>query len=418
MRLATQYVSGFHCAFGAGTLFALILGQDLRAVRRHHRNDLRDRTVIHLALRSKTTPRRPQPSSGPHADAAFTLVELLTVIAIIGVLIGLLLPAVQSARESARRMSCSNNLRQLALAFANYESGRGILPPLMRSRNCTAPPYNEAEMAQRSWAGDVLPYAEEGNLIAGYNLSQDWWVNADGSAVDGTGATAGVLDANPSGNRAIARVQLKFLQCPSCPMPNRIQDKLDTARKTGSCTDYFLVAGVGSNFNTNASLPAGTVAQGPGATEAWANCGATATRPRSSLAKITDGMSKTMLLAECAGREDVWRERTRYPANADKNAADCSRARGGAWLTNDNPFALGETSSGWCSAGSTSGAIPTSLMKVNGSNEYGWLIYGFHPGGANVSMADGSVRFVGENTSVQTLGELATRAGGEVASPP
>lgn len=345
----------------------------------------------------------------------FTLVELLVVIAIIGILIALLLPAVQTVRESARRSSCINNLKQVALAFHNYENARRLLPPLKRSINCTAAPNNESGMAQRSWVPDVLPYVEEQSLLSLYNQQHDWWVNADGTPFNG--GSAGVLDTPVTGNREIVRTQLALLQCPSCPVPNRIQDKIDSPRKTGACTDYFLVAGTGTNFNSLAGLPAGTVPAGPGTTEEWSGCGAAAKRPKVTLAKITDGASKTILLAECAGREDVWRERTRYPANADNAAgAACARGQGGAWATNDNPFGFGEKIKGWCTTGPTSGPIPTSLFKVNGSNENGWLMYSFHSGGANVAMADGSVQAVSENTSVQTLGQLATRAGGEAAS--
>ena len=345
----------------------------------------------------------------------FTLVELMVVIAIIGTLVGLLLPAVQSSREAARRMSCTNKLKQIAMAFHSYEAARKILPALKRSSNCTASPYGEAGMANRSWVPDVLPYVEEESLLRDYNLSQDWWVNADGAAP--SGGTSGTLDTPVTGNRVLVRSQLTLLQCPSSPVPDRIQDKIANPRKTGACTDYFLVAGTGTNFNAAASLPAGTVAAGPGPTEEWTGCGASAKRPRSRMARISDGTSKTILLAECAGREDVWRERVRYPANADDVAgnAGCARARGGAWATNDNPYALGDSLTSGCTKASspTSGTIPTTLMKVNGSNEWGWLIYGFHTGGANISMADGGVQFVAEDAAVQILGQLATRAGGE-----
>ena len=351
-----------------------------------------------------------------HGGRGFTLVELLVVIAIIGILVALLLPAVQTVRESARRASCINNLKQVALAFHNYENARRLLPPLKRSINCVTS-NNEAGMAQRSWVPDVLPYVEEQSLLGLYNLSQDWWVNANGSAP--TGGTAGALDTPVDGNRDLVRTQLAILQCPSCPVQNRIQDKIDsTARKTGACTDYFLVAGTGSSFNT--LLTSGSVAVGPGVTEEWSGCGASAKRPKVTLAKITDGTSKTILLAECAGREDVWREKTRYEANADdvSGNAKCARARGGAWATNDNAYAFGDSLVSGCTkaSSSTTGAIPTALYKVNGSNEWGWLMYGFHSGGANVAMADGSVQGVSENTSVLTLGQLATRAGGEAAS--
>jgi len=333
------------------------------------------------------------------------------------VLIGLLLPAVQAAREAARRSSCANNLRQVALAFANYESAKRLLPPLKRTNNCVAAPDNEPGMAQRSWAPDVLPFVEQGNLVEGYDLSLDWWVNGDGSVV--SGGTAGVLDPHPSGNRAIVRSHLQPLQCASAPFANRIQDKIDTPRKTGACTDYFLVGGVGASFNTAASLPAGTVVAGPGPTETWSGCGGSALRPRSTLARIADGTSKTILLGECGGREDVWRGRTRFPANADQAAgAACARAQGGAWATNDNPFGFGERATSWCTSGPTAGAIPTDLMKVNGSNEWGWLLYAFHPGGAHVALADGAVQFVAESTEASVLGRLATRAGGEPVALP
>ena len=270
-------------------------------------------------------------------------------------------------------------------------------------------------MAHRSWTPDVLPYVEEAALMASYDLSRNWWENQDGSAP--SGGTAGVLDDTATGNRVLARTFLPVLQCPSSPFPNRIQDKIENPRKTGACGDYFLVAGTGTNFNASAGLPAGTVTAGPGPTEAWTNCGATATRPRCTMAKITDGLSKTILFAESAGREDVWRERIRSPANADQAAgASCARAQGGAWATNDNPYGFGEKAAAWCTSGPTAGPIPSTLMRVNGSNENGWLVYSFHTAGANMAMADGSVRLVSEDTSVQILGQLATRAGGEAVS--
>ena len=344
----------------------------------------------------------------------FTLVELLVVIAIIASLIGLLLPAVQGAREASRQTSCLNNLRQLALSFQVYETAKKILPPPKRlfTGSITA---CEPKMAHRSWAPDVLPFLEETAIMNQYDLSRNWWENADGSAP--SGGAAGVYDENPSGNRALARNFLTVLQCPSA-VPNRIQDKIENPRKTGACGDYFMVAGTGTNFNASAGLSAGTVVAGPGPSEEWSGCGTSAKRPRNTLGRITDGATKTILLAECAGREDVWRGSTRYPANADHAAGvNCARAQGGAWATNDNAYGFGEKNKGWCTPGPTSGPIPMSAMGVNGSNENGWLVYGFHPAGAAIAMVDTSVRFVSTSTEVLILGQLATRAGGEVVSP-
>ena len=111
-----------------------------------------------------------------------------------------------------------------------------------------------------------------------------------------------------------------------------------------------------------------------GVIETWSGCGASAVRPRSRFAKVVDGTSNTLLLAECAGREDVWRNLTFYPANADDvpGNTSCARARGGAWATNDNPYGFGENLNSGCSAATgspTSGAIPLTLAKINGSNE-------------------------------------------------
>src|SRR6476660_6068529 len=106
---------------------------------------------------------------GRCAREAFTLVELLVVIAIIGVLVALLLPAVQAAREAARRMSCTNNLRQLTLACHNFVDVRGLLPPT-RSASGGFPALGVPANQYHGWACWLLPYIEQSSLNYDYSL--------------------------------------------------------------------------------------------------------------------------------------------------------------------------------------------------------------------------------------------------------
>ncbi|MFM7930119.1 MAG: DUF1559 domain-containing protein, partial [Pirellula sp.] len=122
------------------------------------------------------------------------MVELLVVIAIIGILVGLLLPAVQAAREAARRMSCSSNARQLGLALMNYESAYKRLPPSRIS--LTAP-----AVFQVSWPAMILPMIEQGPSFSRYNFNIPWYAAA---------------------NDVVTTTQIPLMICPSAPTPRDI----------------------------------------------------------------------------------------------------------------------------------------------------------------------------------------------------
>jgi prepilin-type N-terminal cleavage/methylation domain-containing protein/prepilin-type processing-associated H-X9-DG protein len=319
-------------------------------------------------------------------QAGFTLIELLVVIAIIAVLIGLLLPAVQKVRSAAARMSCQNNMKQLALATHNYEAAFQSFP---YSKRTTQP--------QRSWAPDLLPNLEQGNVISAayYDLNENWWR---------TTTYAGV----PIPNGTTARTQFKVFNCPSTPVTDRLQTKLETPPeqdKIGACTDYFIVEGVQASIANDLPgvYPSGASYKGL----------LTPFPERSTIAGATDGLSNTILFGECAGREDVWRNGVRTAAETNTALPTVARARGGAWATNDNPYSIGGRAP-WRTTNPTLGAVIPGPMKINNSNEWGHFFYSFHTGGANFAFGDGSVRFLAESSALRTIVAMATRDGGEV----
>lgn len=364
----------------------------------------------------------------------FTLIELLVVIAIIAVLIALLLPAVQSAREAARRAQCVNNMKQIGLATLNFESSNTWMPPDV---DYLVPPYlpdpDPAAVATSNQenAGNftrVLPYMDQQNV---YNL-----INFNLAALD----QKNVPPANGSGSlfpgvgqcSAYSTIINTFL-CPSSPVAGTINyyNTCWSGFGNGSGnpipnppdqewgrTDYFATPGFHSSLLQKLGFPAAYVAAESN-TDSGVICDISTSNPTTGLvntpiphvkiASITDGTSNTVMIAEGAGRPVGYNHaRTIYiqygiPVDGVLNPVN---GGGGAWA---DPFSYAHLD-GASADGIRGNGI--CLINCTSNNE----IYSFHPGGANMLFADGSVHFFKESMDPRIVVYMITRAGGEVVS--
>ncbi|QDS91110.1 hypothetical protein EC9_53300 [Rosistilla ulvae] len=333
-------------------------------------------------------------SLAKNSKRGFTLVELLVVISIIGVLVGLLLPAVQAAREAARRMSCSNNLKQIGLSLHNYESAFRVFP----SQSSSPGPGAEWTTQRGSWFTSILPFIEQDGLFSSFDSDYHWHAPENLEAVS---------------------TEVPMLRCPSAPdrtgfewtvlvdYPNGSSTYSLTARDTyyGATTDYANVGGVGSQLS--ATLPPQQQLSDP------SNCGvlkSTAVR----LAEIIDGLSNTVLLVECAGRPVLYQKGRAVPDGVTPKTWSGSSSvtrplpTGGVWASHNKGFLV------YGSQPDGNTAIRPGLCSVNCSNDN--EVYAFHPGGANVLMSDGAVRFISESLPIEQLVALVSRNGREVVS--
>jgi prepilin-type N-terminal cleavage/methylation domain-containing protein len=372
------------------------------------------------------------------ARDGFTLIELLVVIAIIAILIALLLPAVQQAREAARRTQCKNNLKQLGLAFHNFESTYGYLPTSLR------PPSNvsgSAEQSRVSVLTDLLPYLEQMTIFNQYNKAINW---------------------NQGVNIPLSQTKIASFQCPSNPDAG----VLDTAPPgsvaqfipgIASTTDYSPIFGIAPGvFTTTLGIAAPATMRDPGEVAAGSTTPYTyvpgffpknatintssglQTNQGKKFRDVTDGLSNTIAIAESTGRPFVYvkggRKLTGGNALSDTDpaSANTDRLNSGGWSRPASDIIIfGATPA---ATGVLGGAVP--INGANGHNIRGLTYtssgiastilglpiathgtgapYSLHTGGAHFTLGDGAVRFIGENIDFRTFIGLCTPAGGEV----
>ncbi|MEM9186251.1 MAG: DUF1559 domain-containing protein [Planctomycetota bacterium] len=335
----------------------------------------------------------------------FTLVELLVVIAIIGILVGLLLPAVQSAREAARRMSCTNNLKNLSLACLNHHDVQGHFPVSMGFTQANDGSQGAGPAA--GWILQVLPQIEEQPLYdqfkQGGAFEGTWQIGRGRSPAPGFGL--GSINNGISVPELMA-TQLVMLQCPSDQSVLELSTDqygwpttpVALTSYKGNIGDTVVGETNGTTFTNAASqFPSGVYDQTTPPFTTDNDCHRD-TRCRGvfyrqswrrpvTIPRITDGTSKTFLIGE-----DV-------PAYNFHSAAFYSD---GDWCSCNTPInnllALG----------------PDQVDPV-----FWWEQRGFrslHPGGANFSLADGSVRFVSESVDNVLYRTTCTRDAGELVN--
>jgi len=306
-----------------------------------------------------------QTKSARRRRQAFTLVELLVVIAIIGVLVALLLPAVQAAREAARRMSCTNNLKQLGLGMHNHHGAFQELPPGVQAA------------WGHSWSLHVLPFIEQQAL---YDVCP--------TPFNDSGAWTGT-DARSLGLQSLATTAVPAFRCPSSPMDDREANDVNGLANRAT-SNYLACAGGDAETDNNGATGMDT---SNGMFLASRYNVTNPAKPK-RFASVKDGLSQTVMIAEAEYLLDsnkgcnICDRFLFYHMNADSsNGSDFSESLGSTFYPMNSK------------------EVDTTAREISFASS--------HPGGINACLGDGSVRFVAETIDINVWRAAGSRDGNE-----
>lgn len=339
---------------------------------------------------------------GQRSEAhGFTLVELLVVIAIIGILVALLLPAIQAAREAARRSQCQNNLKQMGLAVLNYESAKKTLPPGVE-QNLSGSYFS-------GWTRDIMPYSEDQALQAVYN------------------PTITISHPTDPGARQFRETFVPMYHCPSdIPHELAIPDSGPHNNQNFRTGSYRGNGGRSDGFTTWdlwEDLPAPGQRRPSGCHRGWRGplTGVLpnwVTPPANTvpieicdLAQITDGTSKTLLIGEYTNGD--YNRRRSFWAFTYAQYAMSQPVAQPRIFSDSYCGGTGTTcGTGGCLATGESGT-PGAPNASAGHRVCKRSWYSFHPGGMNSVLCDGSGAFISFDTDLNLFASMGSIAGGD-----
>jgi len=342
-------------------------------------------------------------------NRGFTLVELLVVIAIIGILVALLLPAIQAAREAARRSQCTNKMKQIGLALLNFESSRKVLPyaitpndtktqtksGLCAGANVALPPTNG--LLHHTAMTFILPYLENQAVYDQMDRKLNWY--------DTTNNAKGYK------NIAVAGADLQEYLCPSAE-----------GRPGSFTTDYIPIIDIDAARYCADADPSASIKR-----DLSRLGGLLSADVQNPIRKVADGMSKTMMFFESAGRPNVYdKSKTLIGVMSDATYGKAAPGAATAVLSSNYQWADGGSKSPDGNDGTVGilGLDPNcGLTKIINCSNYAKVAapdralspFSFHSGGVNIVFGDGAVALIQETIDTDTFISLFTRNGGDLA---